>query len=173
VAPFTAQAALPYAQQELAESLLAASPLTAVLVRPPHEARPGDADDPLDVAAALYKRPRGKEVLITAFAAPDGDARVMNWRARVLTWLAGHDRDALLDVYLAARLRHGAEWDAILDQAATQSGRLIGRQELARFWAPLAALDKADRKLLRSQPFLNGYRRALDLAAPYARAAAG
>ena len=164
VAPFVASSG----GGDLTERLLAASPLTAVLLRPAAGRNgAGDAADSLPTVAALLARPRGRDVLTTAFAAPARDARVLAWRTRVLSRLAAESREVALGIYLAARLRHGAEWDDLL------AGKATARTETVRYWAPLAALDRADRTLLRSQPFLDGYRRALDLAGPYAATAIG
>lgn len=171
VAPVARPGAGLAASDELIESLLAASPLTAVTVRPPREQlRAANGKAPLETVAALLGRPHGNDVLTSALAAPTRDADILAWRTQILTWLARADREALLGVYLAARLRHGAEWDDLLEWAALSFGQSGARVAVLRFWAPLATLDRSDRALLRSQHFLDGYRRALDLAGPYVTA---
>lgn len=171
VAPVARPQAGISASDELIESLLAASPLTAVTVRPPREQfRAANGEAPLETVAALLGRPHGNDVLTSALAAPTRDADILTWRTRILTWLANADRETLLGVYLAARLRHGAEWDDLLEWAALSFGQSGGRVAVLRFWAPLATLDRSDRAVLRSQHFLDGFRRALDLAGPYVTA---
>lgn len=161
------------ATDDLTEAMLAASPLTAILLRPPSaRAHDGDYREPLKAVTDLVARPRGLEVLTTALARPARDAATLAWRTVVVIRLAAGNRDAVLGIYLAARVRHGAEWDDLLDWAADGTGQATVRTAVRRFWAPLAVLDQEDPALLRSQPFLDGYRRALELAAPYIPASA-
>jgi hypothetical protein len=155
---------------ELIEHILAASPLTAVLIRPPTaKTKAGDYREPLEAVMDLLGRPRGAEVLTTALAAPTKDFATLTWRTAVLSRLLGEHRDMVLSVYLTARVRHGREWDELLDWAVSALGRGAA---ILRFWMPLAILDREDPELLRSRPFLDGHRRAIDLAAPYVHATA-
>lgn len=172
VAPFADLAAdggsalLPDAN--LVEILLETSPLTAIVLRPPLERlRSADADVPLEAAVHLLSRPRGREVLISVLASPTLDADILTWRTRILIRLASANLEIVLDVYLAARIRYGVDWDDLLDWAVGAPGQSDARLALLQFWVPLAALDREDRSLLRSHPFLEGCRRAIDLAGPY------
>jgi len=156
----------------LVECLLEASPLTAILKRPPAQRmRAGGIDDLLTAALGMLTRPRGQEILIGFLSVPARDAGVLAWRAHLLTRLAREDRDAALRIYLAARLQHGQEWDELLSWAASaydMAGASDGSpQGVLRFWVPLAAMDDEDPALLRSQPFLDGCRRAVDLGRRY------
>lgn len=160
------------AERQLVERLLDASPLTAILLRPPAQrAHTKTSDEALALVPRLLSRPRGRELLIRFLAAPAHDARVLAWRAETIAYLARDDRDLALDIYLAARLRYGDEWDELLEASARalgQPGQPAGRSQAAlRYWVPLAAIDHEDRQLLPAQPFLDNYRRALDLATRY------
>lgn len=153
------------ADAALVDCLLDASPLTTVLLRPSSERlRTGTIGAQLAIALQLLTRPRGRELLTSALAAPTRDLGVLTWRAYLLTRLSREHRDVVLGVYLAARLRYGPKWDELLDWAARRSGAPTAALQ---FWTPLAILDREDRALLPSQPFLEGYRRAVDLGGRY------
>lgn len=168
VAPFAASgwrgAARP-AEYDIAESLIGASPLTAILHRPPiADLRGGRHDEYLGAALGLLARPRGQPVVTCALAAPTTDSSVLGWRARLLAVLARDQPEIALVTYFTALLRHGGDWDRLLDHAEHAAGRSEADAVL-RFWAPLAAIDRKDPALLRAQPLLDGqYRRAIDLA---------
>lgn len=159
------------ADSHLVECLLEASPLTAILLRPPAELVRTAADGLLAAATLLMTRPHGREVLTRRLAAPSRDAGIAAWRARVVTELARRDRDAALGVYLVARLRHGGEWDELLDWAAAEFGLSKRPDGAAKavlmFWVPLAVMADDDPDLLPSQRFLNGCHRAIELARRY------
>jgi hypothetical protein len=158
----------------LANALLAASPLTAVLLRPPSTRGQDDGYEAwLGLVMELIGRPHGSAVLTTALAAPIRDAAVLGWRSTVLNRLAARDTPSALGVYLAARVRHGPEWDDLVSRAGKLAAGSKARVAILRFWAPLALLDREDPALLRAQPFLDGYRQALDLAASTIPAKAG
>lgn len=154
---------------DLVEGLLGASPLTAVLLRPPLElVRALDLTAHISTALRLIARPRGRLVLISSLAKPATDAWVLTWRGLLLAELLAEHLDLVLAVYVAARLRHGDEWDSMLALAGHAPSRSRGSAVLG-FWAPLAAIDKQDPALLRSQLFLDGkHRQAIDLAERYA-----
>lgn len=104
----------PADEEPLAEALLRASPLTAVLYRPAAD-RPEQA---LDAALALLARPQGARVLAVAIARWTPDPLVMRWRESLLAALSGEHWAAVVAVYGAARLCHGEDWDRRLTAAA-------------------------------------------------------
>lgn len=160
----------PVVPASLLDALLRVSPLTAILYRP-DLARMREQTVAAEIAAMydLLGRPAGRAVLSTALAAPTDDEHVLAWRTSLLARLRVEHPQVVLDVYLKARLRHGERWDALLYRAADElSGYgLPGELPLAvaRYWAPLAALERDRRSWLTERPFLDGYRRALDLVA--------
>ena len=106
------------ADEPLAETLLRASPLTAVLHRPAlRRLAAQTTGDAVEAAAALVRRPRGQAVLSAALSRWDPDIAVLNWRTELLERLAGDHPDLVLDTYTHARLRHAADWDARLKWA--------------------------------------------------------
>ncbi len=152
-----------HADGDLTESLIGASPLSAILIRPPlADLRDKRLDAYLDTAVSLLARPRGEPVLTCALARPATDARVLGWRASLLTRLLREHPEIALAAYRVALIRHGDDWDTLIDRAARAP---IGSEAVLRFWAPLAAMDRDDPALLRTQPLFDGrYRRAIDLA---------
>ncbi len=96
---------------------------------------------------------------------------MLAWRAELLTRLSNDHPDVVLDVYLLARLRHGADWDGRLGAAARALAGTGPPDDLPvatiRFWAPLAVLDQRDPELIRSRMFLDGHRDALTLVRRY------
>jgi hypothetical protein len=158
------------AADPLPELLLEASPLTAVLYRPPLRRLRTDSTRQAELtAAALLRRPRGQQVLAAGLSGwlplPD----VLSWRTTLLSRLRHAHQDLLLDVYFAARTRHAAEWDNRIKWAARQflsPHQLPDALALAtlRFWAPLAALDRASKTPLSGlRPLLSGHEAALGL----------
>ncbi len=153
---------------ELADALLRVSTLTAVLHRPPSDRLTADATA-TEVAAAveLLGRPRGRAVLTAALAVWSPDPAVLGWRTELLTRLSHDHPDVVLDTYLLARLRHGADWDRRLRGAARALSGVGLPDDLpvatAAFWVPLAALNQRDPELIRSRALLDGYRGALEL----------
>jgi hypothetical protein len=157
---------------ELAETLLRASILTAVLHRPPlGRLRAGATAAEVAAAAGLLTRPRGRAVLTTALAAWSADPAVLDWRAELLTRLSIDHPGVVLDVYLLARLRHGAVWDRRLAWAARALSGVGLPDDLplatVRFWAPLAGVNQRDPDLIRSRALLDGHRAAVDLVRRY------
>jgi FtsH ternary system domain X1 len=157
--------------QPLPELLLDASPLTAVLYRPSLRAIKSDATGhAVNAAVALLGRPRGQAVLADGLAGCSLVTSVLAWRADLLARLRHDHQDLLLDVYLVARTRFAAEWDERVAWAARQI-RALARggpspvDPLAiatlRFWAPLAAIERAGGPLSALRPLLTGQDRAL------------
>ncbi len=168
VAPVTGQKI----DAELADALLRASMLTAVLHRPPlSRLTSGATATEAEAAADLLGRPRGRTVLTAALAAWSPDPAVLTWRAELLTRLSHDHPDVVLDTYLLARLRHGADWDRRLSGAARALSGVGLPDDLpvatVRFWAPLAALDQRDPELIRSRTLLDGHRNAVNLVRRY------
>jgi hypothetical protein len=80
--------------ETLADDLLRASPLSAVLIRPAG----GQATYAADVALGMLARPRGPDVLATVLSECADDARVLAWRARLLARLAPSHASAVIEV---------------------------------------------------------------------------
>jgi FtsH ternary system domain X1 len=158
--------------EPLPELLLAASPLTAVLYRPPLRALRSDTTgQAVATAVALLSRPRGQAVLAAGLACWTPHPHVLAWRASLLARLRLSHPDLLLDVYLAARTRFAADWDQRIPWAARQMSALAGvpdplAVETLRFWAPLAAIER-DTPLSRLRPLMSGQDRALTLVRRY------
>ncbi len=156
----------------LLESALDVSPLTALLYRPPQDRLgSGATGRETDLARRLLASRRGRACVIRALSTAMPEAPVLAWRLRLLATLRHEDRDFVLDLYLAARVRHGAQWDELIGSAADQlAGAELPSPEpvnVARFWTPLAAMRKAEPGLLQNLPYLEGYERALDLVRKY------
>ena len=151
----------------LADSLLRASPLSAVLIRPAD----GQATLAADAALGLLARPRGTDVLATVLSPWHANAEVLSWRARLLSRLAASHPGAVLEVYAAARLCHGAEWDRQLSVAAAAlraaaSSRPDERSlATVQFWAPM--LVRQVQEQLPRRRLLSGYDGALGLIRQY------
>jgi len=155
------------APEPLPELLLAASPLTTVLYRPPLRAlRSGTTRQATTTTLALLRQPRGQSVLAAGLAGWIPLADVLSWRASLLAQLRNDHQDLLLDVYLTARTRFGTEWDQRINWAARQLRPHSPPDPLAlatlRFWAPLAAVERGT-PLSRLRPLLSGQDRALAL----------
>jgi FtsH ternary system domain X1 len=129
------------------ESLRRASPLSAVLHRPPA----GSTDTARATATRLLARPHGIGVLVAALAAPVADAAVLTWRAELLELLRHGHPGPTLEVYLAARLWHGSAWDERIRWARRALAGHGSPPELAiatlRFWAPLARMHRDEEAL--------------------------
>ncbi len=157
----------------LFDAMLDASPLTAVLHRPPASRVDEDATGrEVETATALLRRPRGRAVLTTSLAHWSPDPHVLRWRTGLLTRLCTAHVDVVLDTYLAARLRHGAAWDRLTTWAGGELRATRGAAdplavETARFWAPLLTLGRRNLELLRERPLLDGYGPALSLVTTY------
>lgn len=126
----------------LADALRAASPVTTALFGPV-----GSAYGPAsDLALRLLEQPGGTQTLTAVLARPSTDPAVLGWRARLLELLRQHRLEVMLDVYLAARLWHGAAWDR---QIRSAHDNLTGTGlpdpaavATVRFWGPLAVTDR-------------------------------
>ena len=153
--------------EPIQEVLLEASPLTAVLYRPPLRALRADTTgQAVAVAVDLLARPHGQAVLAAGLASWSPFQHVLAWRGSLLSRLRHSHQDLLLDVYLAARTRFAAEWDQRISWAARQlaGGDVLDPLALAtlRFWAPLAAIERGT-PLSRLRPLLSGQERTLFL----------
>jgi hypothetical protein len=164
--------------EPLAEVLLGLSPLTAVLHRPPLRRLKGEATAAeRGTAAALLAHPRGRELLISGLCRWTADPDTLLWRGELLTVLDAEDRELMLDVYAAARLRHGADWDARIHRA----GRMLAargpadRLALAtvRLWVPLARKARYGVALGPARPLMKGYEPVLSLIRTYDLTRAG
>ena len=148
--------------EPLVETLLAASPLSAVLHRPARSrlVATGTTRAEVEAAVGLLSRPRGPAVLAAALSAWSADPWVLGWRTELLTVLTRPDShpEFVADVFLTARLRHGPPWDAALRSArsALSSRRTLpdpGSIATARYWLPLANLHRST-DLVRRRPRL-------------------
>jgi len=153
--------------EPLTELLLDASPLTAVLHRPPLRALRSDATaQTVNTAVALLGRPRGRQVLAAGLAGWSPLADVLTWRERLLSRLRFDHQDLLLDVCLTARTRHAARWDERVKWAARQLSSRGPVDPLAlatlRFWVPLEAVERSAGPLSALRPLLEGHGPALD-----------
>jgi hypothetical protein len=158
--------------ERLLDAVLRASPVTALAYRPARDRlTSGATAAETETALALLGQPRGRTYLATVLGRPVREAAVLTWRTRLLARLRHTHPDTVVEVYLAARLHHGAEWDALMTRAvADLSGLGLPEQTplaIVRFWAPLAALDRSDGSRLRERPFLDGYRRVFRLLDRY------
>jgi hypothetical protein len=153
--------------EPLTELLLGASPLTAVLHRPPLRQLKSDATaQAVNTAVALLGRPRGRQVLATGLADWSPHADVLTWREGLLSRLRFDHQDLLLDVCLTARTRHAARWDDRVRWAARQLSSRGPVDPLAlatlRFWVPLEAFERSAGPLSALRPLLTGHGQALD-----------
>jgi hypothetical protein len=154
------------------EAALDVSPLTALLYRPPTDRlSSGATGRETDLARRLLASRHGRACLVRALSTAMPEAAVLAWRLRLLATLRHEDRDFVLDLYLTARVRHGAQWDKLIDSAADQLAAEElpppGPVNVARFWSPLAAIRRAQPGLLQELPYLEGSERALDLVRKY------
>lgn len=159
-------------QRSLPEVLLGASPLSSVLYRPPlHTLNTGTTRQAVRTAVALLDRPRGPQVLATGLAGWMPFPAVLTWRTELLNRLRLDHPGLLLDVYMVARIRFGAEWDKRVWWAGRQLRSRGAPDPLAiatlRFWAPLAALERDTSSLSALRPLMTGYDTAIRLVRQY------
>ncbi|MBY8847828.1 hypothetical protein K7G98_03635 [Saccharothrix sp. MB29] len=142
-------------REDWVQAVLRASPLTA-LAFSPVDALENQARA---TAAQLVERPGGRRLLATVLGRWAANPWVMRRRRVVLEVLGTQHPGAVLEVYTAARLHHGAEWDERIDWAARElRGRGLASDiavETIRFWAPLARLVRSDRAAVRARVFLD------------------
>ena len=171
-------AALPYLPGGLAEAMIAASPLTALLLAP---ARGGD-DRVLAFCQNLIAAIPGCPPVVAAFADPYAGTAKLTWRASALGRLAisGEDRDRsfTLDVYETAVVWHGRDWltrtleSAEILGAGDSLPEQIGEaMAVGRWWQPLGSLRHRRPDAIRDRHYLDFhvYWRGLRLAAVTAR----
>jgi hypothetical protein len=154
--------------EPLAETALRYSPLTAVLHRPPARAlEAGATATEMATVRSLLARPHGVDVLQVALSAVPTEPAVLVWRRELLTRLAIDDPVFVVDTYVAARLRHGRQWDAAISAARRAFGALGAPDPLSmetlRYWLPLARLRRSHPDLLRQRPLMQGHQEALRL----------
>jgi hypothetical protein len=139
------------------DSLLHASPLSAVLFRPAD----GQARLATDVTLGMLSRPRGIEVLATVLSGWHHDHRVLAWRRRLLVRLATSHANAVIAVYAAARFCHGEEWDRRLDAAAADLEAAAQRPPAdlsvatIRYWSPMLVRQISEQR--HKNLLLEGY----------------
>lgn len=158
-------------ERRIAEVLLDASPLSAVLYRPAAGRLSRGATAAVRTAALLVTRPAGHRLLCNSLAAWHSHAPVLDWRSQLLARLSADHPEVVLDTYLAARLRYGTEWDQQIGAARRRLAARSLPDELTlatvRFWAPLADLARRQPRLPATRPLLAGHRPALELVRRY------
>lgn len=155
----------------LLDTLLTASPLTALLTRPP----PGRQDELIRLALDLLDRPGGRRWLQLALAEPVSDAEIRRWRQDLLERLrlaseaaAGFVLDVyetLLIHYAEPALRQVRAARQVLASAGTADpDRLQDALSVAGWWQPLWALARSHPAALRERRYLGyDYREGLAL----------
>jgi len=148
------------------DGLLRASPLSAVLFRPAD----GERDLARDVALGLLARPHGTDVLATVLSRWHAETEVLTWRTRLLASIAASHPAEVIEVYAAARLCHGAEWDRRITAADAALAAGTGEPDALalatiQYWAPFRARQVLDR--LGRRPLLRGYESVLPMIQRY------
>lgn len=145
----------------LVELLIAASPLTSVLHRPPLARTTVDAEQ---LMVRMLQLPHGRRVLVTGLATCSADPQVLTWRAQILDQWVRHGRHTLaMDVYTTARLRFAQRWDRQVRTAWAWQGRPDPLMTAtAAYWAPADRLG-----LGRERPLVRGHEEALALVRRY------
>jgi hypothetical protein len=137
---------------QLTDTVHRASPLTAVLYRPPA----GSHTAARALATGLAARPGGPAMLIASLSAPvlGPDDATLNWRAELLELFRAEHPGLMLEVYGAALLWHGPQWTDRIAWAgrelAIRGGALALPIATLRFWAPLARMQRDEDGLGRS-----------------------
>jgi len=154
--------------EALADALIEASPLSAVVRRPGlRRLKAGTTQAAVDSAVWLIEQPRGARLLSSSLAVPSHDQAVLAWRAELLDRLRHDHLDVVLDTYLTARVRHGQAWDERIRWAERELSSLGLPSDLAiataRYWAPLAAVDRNAPGHITTRRYLTGHGRAIDL----------
>jgi hypothetical protein len=168
-----------------AESLRAASPLTALLLAPAR----GEEDDIVALAERLLAQADGRRLLINTLSTPVDDPESLRWRGLLLQSLRlqPRSRPFVLDVYEAAVAVHGRRWLGTIDYAfhalgashaaseppaVTGDGARAGERGLqlalavGEYWAALRALRRTHLSWLQRRPYLhfNVYLQGIKLA---------
>lgn len=154
--------ALDYMLPALAETLSAASPLTALLRVPPK----GEENQIVRLGERLLGHPDGRRLLVNQFCQPSVPAPWLAWRGSLLDRLrlAPGCQPFVLDVYEAALALYGSAWSALIQKAlAVLSGPELSRDQLgfllavAAWWEPLRALHRSHLDWLRARRYLDFY----------------
>lgn len=156
------QAALSWLAPALAEAMVAASPLSALLLLPAR----GEQDSVLLFGQSLLADPAARQPVAAALAAPEAGDAVLAWRAGLLGRLAAggvaQERAFVLDVYETAVAWHGPAWLAGLREAAATlrapaPAVADWRRALAvgGWWQPLHALRRAGHDAIRQRSYLD------------------
>jgi FtsH ternary system domain X1 len=146
--------------ESMRDSLLRASPLSAVFFRPAD----GAAEQAANVALGMLSRPRGVDVLAAVLSGWHHDPRVLSWRTRLLARLAATHASVVVTVYAAARFCHGEEWDRRLSAAAADLGAAPARQPAdlsvatIQYWAPMLVRQVSEQR--HKNLLLDGYQAA-------------
>jgi hypothetical protein len=146
-------------RDSLDERLLRASPLSAVLHRPTLERLQGhSAQQEVGLAEELLSRPRGRRLLTCVLAAPSLESDVLEWRSELLQRLRLAHLDAVVDTYVTARIRHGADWDERLRWAREELYRgNVHPLAVAtvRYWAALEAIQQSHPEQITARTHLS------------------
>jgi hypothetical protein len=115
-------AAAPFVSGDLFDTMMSASPLTAVLDVPPA----GQASDAMVAAERVRATPDGRRLLVRTLASPGASGRARAWRARLMeAWRLDDEpgRTLLLDVYERALTAHHSA--TLADVAEAESALLM------------------------------------------------
>ncbi len=149
----------------LAEALLGASPLTALLAAPPR----GDEDATRLVGERLLEHRDGRRLLVAVLSRPaDGlpedQTPRLAWRGSLLDGLRQEDahRTFVLDVYEAAIALHRAAWierihaaASILAQPGAPQEHLDFALAAAAWWEPLRSLHRSHLDWIRERKYMD------------------
>lgn len=165
-----ASRALSHVPGPLADALRDASPLTAVLDRPP----PGAEAATVGHVRRLLAQFDGRRMLRMHWSQPTSDVAVRDWRSTVLDQLRLQGDEPLefvLDVYESAIVFHADEHFRQVEQARALLNRWplddatqLTVYSVADWWEPLAMIDKADHERVRRRICLGcEFRHAISL----------
>lgn len=163
--------ALPFLPAVVADDCRQLSPLTAVYNRP----APGQEAEAIATVRRLLSSRVERAAYTLQLAQPTPDTSVLKWRTELLDrFRLGQDQERrfVLDVYETMMIHHAA---AVREQIGVAQMALIspttGQPELvqdalavARWWSPLAALERSYNDALRGRYYLGyGYRDGIKL----------
>ncbi|WP_433824591.1 hypothetical protein ACQP2E_20835 [Actinoplanes sp. CA-015351] len=153
----------PQAVPSLRTELRRASPLTGVLDHPDPIRR---GQSLLLLTDRLLPAADGYRLVVSSWAAPPDDPAQAAWRGWVLSrfWSGEDHVGFVLDVYTAARVRHGFAHDRrirAMENRLANSGPDRETEAVADFWRPLLSLERDRKELLRQYSDLREYLGAL------------
>jgi hypothetical protein len=145
---------------QVAEALLARSPLTMMLDRP----APGRGDAAYSLAERLRRQRDGHRTIVAAFSVPGASLPARRFRAEAMDRLRSKGemgRDLVLDVYEAILVHHRERAFAEIAGARAVLARdqrieaLDDALTTAAFWSPLSAIRRSHPEDVRRRPYLD------------------